>query len=169
MVLVGPMGSGKSAVGRALADRLARPFVDLDDAIVEAAGQSIPDVFEHDGEVGFRALETDVLRVGLAAAPSVIATGGGVVTIEANRSMLADGRSLVVWLAADLDTLVRRVGDGRGRPLLDGDVRTKLAATVSEREPLYAEVADVRIDTTDARRSVVVERVLAALAQEVPT
>lgn len=169
MVLVGPMGSGKSAVGRALADRLARPFIDLDDVIVEAAGQSIPEIFEHEGEPGFRAHETDVLRAGLAADPSVIATGGGVVTIDANRSMLADGRSLVVWLVADLDTLVRRVGDGRGRPLLDGDVRTELAATVSAREPLYAEVADVRIDTTGARRSVVVDRVLAALAQEVPT
>ncbi len=169
MVLVGPMGSGKSAVGRALANRLERSHIDLDDAVVQAAERSIPEVFESEGEAGFRTREADALVGALAAAPSVISTGGGVVTTGANRSMLADDRSLVVWLDADLDTLVRRVGDGRGRPLLGDDVRAKLAATVADREPLYSEVADVRIDTTDARRSVVVERVLAALAQEVPT
>lgn len=163
------MGSGKSAVGRALARRLGRAHVDVDDRVVASAGRTIAEVFDSDGEAGFRALETDALTDALDGVPSVISTGGGIVLAEANRLMLADGRSIVVWLDATIDTLVGRVGDGRGRPLLRGDVRETLTAMVRDREPLYDQVADLRVDTTGLRRRPVVELVRAALEQDVTT
>ena len=162
IVLVGPMGSGKSTVGRALARRLGVPHIDTDDRVVETAGRSIPEIFESEGEERFRALESAALSSAMAI-PAVISTGGGVVVSEANRTLLMDADAMVVWLDGSIDALVARVGSGRNRPLLQGDVRTALTEKLAERNPGYAEVADVRVDTTGMRHADCVEAVVAAL------
>ena len=117
IILTGFMGTGKTAVGREVAARLGRPFVDLDDLIVQRAGKSIPEIFAQDGEPAFRALEAAVCGEMAAPAGLVIATGGGAVVNPANREALAAGGT-VICLEADLETILQRVGRGDDRPML---------------------------------------------------
>jgi shikimate kinase len=153
VVLVGLMGSGKTTVGRRLAAKLDRPFVDADEALEERAGRSIADIFADDGEDAFRDLETKVLAELLERddAP-VIASGGGVVVREANRVLLTDTPDvLVVWLNAAPAFLASRVEQKEQkahRPLLAGDEspREVLQRLHAERSPLYDEVADLEVD-----------------------
>lgn len=158
------MGSGKSVIGRALAADLGRTHVDTDDLVEAAVGGSIDEIFASEGEPGFRAREREALATALAGEPAVVSSGGGIVLDRDNREALAR-RSIVVWLDASIDALLVRVGDGRGRPLLSHDTETELRAIVEARAPLYAEVADIRIDTSDLIPAAVVERVTAALAE----
>lgn len=166
VVLVGLMGVGKSVVGRRLADHLSRPFVDTDEVVAEAAGCSIPEIFERDGEAVFRSAEGEVLRGALqrTGIPPVIATGGGVVLAASNRAALAESAE-VVWLDASPTVLAERIGTGRGRPLLAGvDAGERLRVLDAQRRPLYHEVADVVVDA-DAPVEEVVRRVIEALAE----
>lgn len=165
LVLVGMMGSGKSTNGRRCAERLGRPFHDADALIEARAGRRIRDIFEHDGEPAFRALESDVLADLLALdEPSVIAGGGGIVLAAANRA-LARERGNVVWLRARPSTLVGRVNartDRAGhRPLLDGDPAGQIARLADERRHLYEEVAHHVIDVDDLSP----ERVVTAIVE----
>ncbi len=154
VVLVGMMGAGKTTVGRLLARRLGRPFVDVDDVVVAAAGRSIPDVFALEGEAGFRARERRALaQVCAAGVPQVVACGGGAVLDPANRAVLAS-RARVVWLRASPEVLADRVGDGTARPLLAGTADAaerarRLGALAAEREAVYAAVADEVVDTDE--------------------
>lgn len=149
VVLVGLMGSGKTTVGRKLAARLERDFIDADQALAEIVDRSIAEIFEADGEAGFRDIESDVLEELLEHHTSaVIATGGGVVLRAENRARLEDAAVTVVWLTAAPAFLASRVEGRSHRPLLDGtepavDVLTRLN---EERAPLYAEVADITVD-----------------------
>lgn len=164
VALVGLMGVGKSRVGRLLADRWGRPFVDLDRAVERRAGTTVARVFAERGEPAFRRLEAAVLEEVLAAdEPGVLSCGGGVVTTAANRTALGD-RATVVWLTATVDALARRVGDGSTRPLLGADPAAALRALAAEREPLYGEVADHVIDTTDRPPEAVADLVAEAVA-----
>lgn len=163
VVLVGPMGSGKSTVGRALARRLGLRHVDTDDFVAEGAGRSISDLFATDGEAEFRTRETAALAELLSGGAAVISTGGGVVVTEANRDLLRHAPALVVWLDGSVDALAKRVGSGRGRPLLTGDVRSALQEKIAERAPGYIEVADLRVDTSEMRHSDCVDAIVAAL------
>jgi len=156
------MGSGKSTVGRALAQRLGLPHADTDDLIVEAAGHPIPEIFDTEGEARFRARETAALDAALSS-PAVVSTGGGIVVSEGNRKRLQSSDALVVWLDGSIDALTKRVGSGRGRPLLQGDVRAALQQKIAERGPGYLQVADVRVDTTEMRHSDCVDAIVAAL------
>jgi shikimate kinase len=145
VVLVGLMGSGKTTVGRRLAARLDRPFVDADEALEARAGRSIADIFETDGEEAFRDLESEVLAWLLAAPqPGVIASGGGVVLRPENRKLLSAHDVTVVWLDAGPAFLASRVERKAHRPLLAGEVSPVevLERLHQERAPLYAEVAD---------------------------
>ncbi|MEZ5244729.1 MAG: shikimate kinase [Acidimicrobiales bacterium] len=162
IVLVGPMGSGKSTVGRALARRLEMSHVDTDELVVEAAGAPIDEIFEHDGEERFRELETEALGEALAS-PAVVSTGGGIVVTAANRELLRNVDAFVVWLDGSIDALTARVGSGRGRPLLQGDVRAALRDKIDERNPGYLEVADLRVDTTSMRHVDCVDAIVAAM------
>jgi shikimate kinase len=146
VVLVGMMGAGKSTVGRRLASRLGRPFVDADDELVRRSGRSVREWFEEQGEGAFRAAEGELLA-DLLAAPgaSVIASGGGVVLADANRAALRD-HALVVWLRAGAPFLASRVRQKPHRPLLDEDPGSTVARLVAERAALYEEVADVVVD-----------------------
>lgn len=162
VVLVGLMGSGKSTVGRVLAERLGRPLYDSDQMIEERTGRTVREIFASDGEPAFRVLETEALVDALASdVPCVVAAAGGVVLSERNRTVLRESGAKVVWLCADPSVLVDRVRTGVHRPALDDDPAGTLQRMQREREPLYREVADLVI-TVDGSRSVgdVVEAVL---------
>ncbi|NNK78248.1 MAG: shikimate kinase [Litoreibacter sp.] len=138
VVLVGMMGSGKTAVGGALARMLGVDFLDSDDAIVTAANMSIAEIFERDGEPFFRKRETEVLARLLDGKPAVLSTGGGAFLSPENRELIAD-RAVSVWLKADLDLLWSRVRHKTTRPLLrtDNPYET-LKEIAGERNPIYA-------------------------------
>ncbi len=148
MVLVGLMGSGKSILGKQLASRLSLELVDLDDLIVSQAGKTIPEIFKGEGEEAFRALESELLAEVLAQDDEqIIATGGGAILSAENRAMMKQsGR--VIWLDASPTVLAERIAGDTNRPLLDGvDPLFKMISLATQRNPLYAEVADLRVDT----------------------
>lgn len=145
------MGSGKSTIGRALAESLAWDFVDTDRVVEQREGCSVAQIFASRGESEFRTIESDVLREVLASPTrQVIATGGGIVTSPENRRVLR-GHD-VIWLTASVDTLTRRVEKSRAdRPLLGDDVRNRLTDLSHQRSNLYAEVAN-RCESVDDRK-----------------
>ena len=146
ITLTGFMGSGKTTVGKVLADFLGCPFMDLDDLIVKKAGKSIPEIFAQDGEPAFRQLEARLLRQTVEKYTEntvVLALGGGAVTTPASAALLCD-KTVCIYLRASLDTLLGRLaGETAGRPLADESLAERLAA----REPIYEETAHVVIDT----------------------
>jgi len=155
VVLVGLMGSGKTTVGRRLAARLGRTFIDADAALEEITDRTIAEIFDSDGERGFRAIEADVLEELLEHhEPAVIASGGGVVLSGENRHRLQQPEVTVVWLDASPAFLASRVEGKTHRPLLAGaaDPRTVLARLHEERTPRYEEVADLVVDVEPFHR-----------------
>lgn len=149
--LIGPMGSGKTAVGRELARSLNLPFVDSDAEIEQSTGVDIGYIFEREGEAGFRAREHKMIRKLTGRRGIVLATGGGAVLDERNRSLLA-GTGTVVYLATSVDEQLKRTRRGSARPLLNADnPRAVLEALATERAPLYESIADIRVETTGTR------------------
>lgn len=149
--LVGPMGAGKSAVGRQLARALHLSFVDSDDEIESRTGVDIPLIFEKEGEPGFRKREAVVIDDLSKMDGVVLATGGGAVVNPDSRSRLG-GRGFVVYLHTSVDQQVKRTARGRERPLIEkGDRREKLQALLDQRDPLYREIADIVVET-DGRK-----------------
>lgn len=147
IVLVGPMGAGKSTIGKLLAGILHLPFADSDRVIEDRTGADIPWIFDVEGEDGFRQRETAVLKDLLVAQPMVLATGGGIVVREENRDLLK-GDSVVVYLTASIDQLVERTYKDKKRPLLQvADPEAKIRELIAFRDPLYQEVADIVIQT----------------------
>lgn len=147
IVLVGMMGTGKSTVGRLIAERLGLTFRDSDAEIEAASGRTIPEIFSSDGEDAFRSQEALMIKDLLAESkPMVLALGGGAVLDPGTRKLL-DGEC-VVWLSAQHEDLVERLGEGEGRPLLGDGVANALARLSSERDVHYSAVADAAIDTT---------------------
>ncbi len=164
VALVGMPGSGKTAIGGALARRLKVPFRDSDEEIVAAANMSIAEIFARDGEPFFRAKEAQVIARLLTGPPAILSTGGGAFLQPANRAAIAR-RGIAVWLDADLDLLWSRVRHKDTRPLLrTADPRAALAALHAARAPHYAE-ADLSVRAIPgATIEEMTERVLAALA-----
>ncbi len=146
VVLVGMMGAGKTAVGRALAGKIGAPFLDSDAEITQAANMSIAEIFERDGEAFFRARETEVIRRLLSAEEKcVLSTGGGAFLSEVNREMIHD-LGVSVFLSADLELLWNRVKHKHTRPLLrTADPRATLAELFEARAPIYA-LADLSVE-----------------------
>jgi len=150
IVLVGPMGAGKSTIGRLLAATLQVPFEDTDSLIEDRTGADIPWIFDVEGEDGFRKRETAILKELMDERPLVLATGGGIVLREENRTLLTRA-DVVVYLTADPELLVQRTEKDKKRPLLQVDnPREKVLSLMSQRDPLYREVA-TRIVVTDTR------------------
>ena len=159
LYLVGMMGSGKTSTGRPLAERLGYGFVDADAVIEQAAGCSIPEIFDRDGEAGFRSLESQVLSAISQRHSLVVATGGGVVTQPENWGLLHSG--IVIWLDVVPDQLLHRLNaDTTVRPLLQtADPEAALNALLNERRPLYAE-ADLTVVINDETPEAVADGIL---------
>ena len=162
LYLVGMMGSGKTSTGRPLAEHLGYGFVDADAVIEQAAGCSIPEIFERDGEAGFRSLESQVLSAISQRHSLVVATGGGVVTQPENWGLLHSG--IVIWLDVMPDQLLQRLkADSTVRPLLQtADPETALNALLEKRRPLYAE-ADLTVVINDEPPEAVSDGILQLL------
>ena len=162
LYLVGMMGSGKTSTGRPLAERLGYGFVDADAVIEQAAGCSIPEIFDRDGEAGFRDLESQVLSAISQRHSLVVATGGGVVTQPENWGVLHSG--IVIWLDVVPDQLLQRLkADRTVRPLLKtADPEAVLDQLLNERRPLYGE-ADLTVVINDETPEVVADGILQLL------
>jgi shikimate kinase len=165
LVLVGFMGSGKSSVGRILSSLTGFALVDTDTLVAQEAGQSIPAIFKQHGEEHFRALETKVLQSLVGRIGLIIATGGGIITVEENRKLLPQ-IGPVVWLDASPDHLYQRVKHSK-RPLLQtANPRRTVEELYRQRESLYREAATLRIDSSTLTHRQTAEAVLATLQQQ---
>jgi len=161
--LIGPMGAGKTTIGRHLATLLHKRFVDVDHEIEKRTGVTIPVIFEIEGEAGFRRRESAVIEELTRDTSIVLATGGGAVLLEENRKVLKD-RGTVAYLQADIDTLVERTRRDRNRPLLQTEnPRAKIEELLQQREPIYREVADIIINTGQRAPSSVAREVVVRL------
>lgn len=145
VVLVGPMGAGKTTVGELLAARWGVQVRDTDADIVAAQGKEISEIFVDDGEAAFRALEREAVARALAEHDGVLSLGGGAVLDPGTRDLLAG--HTVVFLNVGLTDAVKRVGLGTSRPLLMGNVRGRIKALLDERAPVYTSVATFTVDT----------------------
>ncbi|MGW6577572.1 shikimate kinase [Streptomyces sp. NPDC054945] len=161
VVLVGPMGSGKSTVGALLAQRLGVAYRDTDADIVAAQGREISDIFVDEGEPYFRDLERQAVAAAVAGHTGVLALGGGAVLDEGTRDLLAG--LPVAYLSMDVEEAVRRVGLGAARPLLAVNPRRQWRELMDARRPLYTEVARVVVATDDRTPEEVAQAVLDAL------
>jgi shikimate kinase len=161
VILIGFMGAGKSSVGRILARRLGRCFIETDDMITAKEGRSIPEIFAAKGEAHFRTAEEEALALLALKSGDVIATGGGLPCREGRPTALR-ALGTVVWLTGDFDALYRRALAAGARPMLAGRSRDEVEALYRLREPFYRE-AHVAIETTDVGPDQVATRVLLAL------
>jgi len=162
IALVGMMGVGKTSIGRRLAQRLQIPFVDADQEIVDAAGLSIPEIFEKFGEAHFRDGERRVIARLFDGKRKIIATGGGAFINEETRALMLE-RAIVIWLDADIDTLVERTARKGDRPLLaNGDAREILTKLAQDRNPLYAQ-AHVHVKSQSTPHEATLDAIMKAL------
>lgn len=165
IVLVGPMGAGKSTIGKVLAGLLHVPFFDSDRVIEERTGADIPWIFDMEGEEGFRLRESAVLADLLRQSSCVIATGGGIVMREDNRQLLKENGS-VVYLTASTEQLVERTYKDKKRPLLQvDDPESKIRELIQLRDPLYREVSDVIVATDRRSPKVVAQEIISSTGQ----
>jgi shikimate kinase len=165
IVLIGLRGSGKTTVGKILARKLDREFIEMDELITRKAGAAIPEFVEKHGWEKFRELETEVTGQVAGSDNIVNASGGGVVTDEKNITKLKES-GVMVWLQADIDTLLKRIGEDKKRPpLLAGVSRREEMETISrERKPLYQQAADLTVNTENRTPEEVADQVISLLA-----
>lgn len=163
--LIGPMGSGKTAVGRYLARTLRFSFHDSDAEVERRTGVDIAYIFEKEGEPGFRQREREAIAELTLLEPIVLATGGGAILDAANRKVLAE-RGRVVWLQASVNQQMERTRHARHRPLLlDTDPHARLDELSRQRQPLYSGIADVTVITDGRRVQAVADDILRALGE----
>jgi shikimate kinase len=159
LVLIGPMGAGKTSIGRRLAARLDLAFVDADHRLEQVTGATVPLIFEHEGEAGFRQRESQLIDELMRGSDQLVATGGGAVLSPDNRRRLRE-RGFVVYLSVGIEQQLQRLARDRTRPLLaTGDRRAKLLALAERRDPLYADTADFVFDSDGLSVAVAVERI----------
>ncbi len=156
IVLVGMMGAGKSSIGRRLAGRLGIPFIDADTEIENAAGMTIPEIFDKHGEPYFRAGEKRVIARLLDNGPQVLATGGGAV-MDQNTRDLIHIKGISVWLKADIDVLLKRTKRRNDRPLAE-----KIRDLLPQREPVYS-LSDIVVQSRDEPHETIIEEIMAKL------
>jgi shikimate kinase len=166
LVLVGPMGAGKTSIGKRLALHLGLNFVDADHRLEEITGAPVPLIFECEGEAGFRARESALIAELCAGSGQLIATGGGAVLSADNRRCLRE-RGYVVYLQVGVAQQLQRLARDRSRPLLaSGDKQEKLTALAAVREPLYLEVADLVFDSDGLSLTHAAERLQALVESQ---
>ncbi len=160
--LVGPMGAGKSTIGRELAARLGLGLIDTDHEIERRTGANIPWIFDLEGEAGFRRREAAVIDELTAQDGVVLATGGGAVTTPQNRDVLG-ARGVVVYLYTPVSVQFQRTRHDTNRPLIqDPDPQARLEALMAERDPLYRAIADIVVDTSEGRPRQLAARIIEA-------
>jgi shikimate kinase len=163
LFLVGMMGSGKTTLGRALAQRLRLPFVDTDKVLVERTGVPVATIFEIEGEAGFRRRESAILAELAEGGDQVVATGGGAVLSADNRAVMRSAGT-VIYLRARIEHLWERTRHDSSRPLLaTADPRGTLETLLQARDPLYREAAHLVVDTGTQSANTLVSRVVSAL------
>ena len=161
--LVGLMGAGKTTIGRQLAHRLDKKFYDSDHEIEQRTGVNVPTIFDIEGEEGFRNRETKMLDELTQLDNIVLATGGGAVLREENRQYIHD-RGIVIYLRASNDVLVQRTRRDKNRPLLNqGERQVIIEQLMTEREPLYRQLADIEVNTDDQPPAVVAGKIIEEL------
>jgi shikimate kinase len=166
VILVGPMGAGKSTIGRLLSEILQRPFVDTDYEIERRTGASIPWIFEKEGEEGFRLRETAVLQDVCRYHGMIVATGGGIVVRPENRKLLKEaGR--IIYLYAPVSMQLARTARDKNRPLLKtANPQEKLRQLFEVRDPLYREVADLVVQTHEGSARELSQKIIDLLFME---
>jgi shikimate kinase len=161
IILVGMMGAGKTTIGKLLSNKLGYDFVDLDKIIEEKSGVKINTIFEIEGEPGFREREFQVLSDSIEKEKVIISTGGGIVTNEKSRTHLIKHNALVIYLKANLKTLFSRLKNDNSRPILNVDNKEQVIERIlREREPLYQDLADMTVDTTDIKTNDIVKLII---------
>jgi shikimate kinase len=162
IVLIGPMGAGKTTVGELVGDRLGVAVRDTDHDVEAVAGRAISEIFVDDGEAAFRALERSAVAEALTSHRGVLTLGGGAVLDPDTRASLA-GHD-VVFLRVGLADAVKRVGLGTSRPLLLGNVRGRIKTLLDERTPIYESVATLTVDTDGRAPEEIADEIVTALA-----
>jgi len=164
IILVGPMGSGKTSIGRKLSVSLSLDFFDSDHEIIEKTGVSIDHIFDVEGEKGFRARESEAIKNLCNMTNVIIATGGGSVLLEENRKLMMQA-GLVVYLSSSVDQILRRTAKSKSRPLLEksNNRRKTITDIVQARDPLYKEVAKLVINTNGKKLNEVIDEIVKAL------
>ena len=153
IILIGPMGSGKTSTGRILAKKIGFNFLDTDEEVVERTGVSIAYIFDVEGETGFRQREHQALKKFIDDDNVVIATGGGIVVHDESRAIIQSHKT-VVYLKTSIEKQIERATVSDKRPLLiDTDPASKLQELMLTREPLYEEISDIKIETDEKKPS----------------
>ncbi|NQT05326.1 MAG: shikimate kinase [Dehalococcoidia bacterium] len=166
IALVGFMGTGKTGVGRLLAGKLGKDFIELDELIEQRAGKTIPEIFQQDGEIAFRELEIEATREAAEKKNAVIACGGGVVLNQINVDRLGE-HSVIVYLTASPETILQRTSsDTDERPLLVAEDRaSRVEKLLNFRRPFYERAADITVDTSELDVSEVAGQVITELSE----
>jgi len=164
IILVGPMGSGKTTIGRRLSKSLNLVFYDADHEIIHTTGVSIDHIFDVEGEKGFRNRESEVLKKLCDMSNIVLATGGGAVILEGNRELMKKS-GLVVYLSSSVDQILRRTAKAKTRPLLEksNNRRKTITDILESRASLYEEVASLTINTNGRKLNEVIDEIIEAL------
>lgn len=161
-ILIGPPGSGKSSVGKALSRELATSFLDSDSLIVECEGRSIPEIFAAVGEPGFRVIEREVVLKALNSSVGVLSLGGGAILDETVQGALLESHAEIIFLRVGVSQVLMRIGVRGERPLLANDPRKQWVELFAIREPIYRKLATIEIET-DSKKPYEVARELKAL------
>lgn len=164
LILIGPMGAGKSTIGRFLSDELSLNFVDVDRVIEARSGATIPWIFDIEGEEGFRLRESQAIQEICSESPQVVATGGGCILKVQNRQCIRE-HGVVIYLKTSVEQQLLRTGRDKNRPLLQTeDPHSTLIEMAKTRDPIYQEVADVTVETNGKPPKLVAQEILNYLA-----
>ena len=159
--LIGPMGSGKTTIGKILSSRLKYQFFDTDEEIKKKIGMSISSIFDKQGESGFRIIESQILEELSIKSKSIISTGGGIVLMKENRVIMKNGTC--IYLKIDFDEQLKRLANSDDRPLVSKNSGGSIEKTNEAREPFFLDLADIVIDTSNLKENEVTQQILSSL------
>ena len=166
IVLIGPPGSGKSSVGKALSRKLSRPWIDTDTEVESRAGKKISEIFFEDGEATFRAIESDVVDEVMGSEAGIVSLGGGSVLNEASQKRITTAKE-VVFLDVSISNAAPRVGFNKDRPLLAINPRQQWLQLMEKRRPIYESLATITVSTDNKKPDQVADEIIEAIEQRV--
>jgi shikimate kinase len=166
IVLIGPPGSGKSSVGKALSRKLSRPWIDTDTEVESRAGKKISEIFLEDGEATFRSLERDVVDQVMGSEAAIVSLGGGSVLNEASQKRITTAKE-VVFLDVSISNAAPRVGFNKDRPLLAINPRQQWLQLMEKRRPIYESLATITVNTDNKKPDQVADEIIEAIEQRV--